>query len=287
MSGRHSMLWTHEGVSLSRLITKETLDAVLDFQIRDDDIVVASFPKTGTHWLSEIAVKILRAAGKTEESMDTMTSGPMEATRPTATQPSYITLADIPSPRLVVTHLPIQFAPKGISKPQNKVKVLVPMRNPKDTAVSMFHFYKKLWRLMGVNMELRWEEFVEDVRSGMVSFGDYCDWLVGWWQMRDNPHFLFLKYEDMKKDLLSAVKTIVAFLEVDLDESTIKDIAEDSTFDNMKAGLDNSTIAERRGIARKGIIGDWKNTFSSEESAAFDAWCEKKLGGTGLTFDFE
>ncbi|CAH1267174.1 SULT2A1 [Branchiostoma lanceolatum] len=208
MSGRHSMLWTHEGVSLSRVITKETLDAVLDFQIRDDDIVVASFPKTGTNWLAEIAVKILRAAGKTDKSVDSMEFGPMEMKRPTATQPGYITLADMPSPRLVMTHLPVKFAPQGISKPQNK-------------------------------------------------------------------------------DLLSAVKTIVAFLEVDLDEATVKDIAEASTFDNMKAGLDNSTIAERRGIARKGIIGDWKNTFSSEESAAFDAWCEKKLGGTGLTFDFE
>ncbi|XP_066287342.1 sulfotransferase 1B1-like [Branchiostoma lanceolatum] len=287
MSGRHSMLWTHEGVSLSRAITKETLDAVLDFQIRDDDIVVASFPKTGTNWLAEIAVKILRAAGKTDKSVDSMEFGPIEMKRPTATQPGYITLADMPSPRLVMTHLPVKFAPQGISKPQNKVKVLVPMRNPKDTAVSRFHFMKKVWRLMNVNMELRWEEFVEDFRSGMVPFGDYCDWLVGWLEMRDDPHFLFLKFEDMKKDLLSAVKTIVAFLEVDLDESTVKEIAEASTFDNMKAGLDNSTIAERRGIARKGIIGDWKNTFSSEESAAFDAWCEKKLGSTGLTFDFE
>ncbi|CAH1268606.1 SULT1C3 [Branchiostoma lanceolatum] len=89
------------------------------------------------------------------------------------------------------------------------------------------------------------------------------------------------------KDLLSAVKTIVTFLEVDLDESTVKDIAEASTFNNMKPVLDNSTMAESRHIARKGIVGDWKNTFSTEESEAFDTWCEKKLGGTGLTFDFE
>ena len=29
--------------------------------------------------------------------------------------------------------------------------------------------------------------------------GDYFDHVLGWWQMRDDPHFLFVKYEDMKK----------------------------------------------------------------------------------------
>ncbi|XP_078684600.1 sulfotransferase 1B1-like [Branchiostoma floridae x Branchiostoma belcheri] len=105
--------------------------------------------------------------------------------------------------------------------------------------------------------------------------------------MRDDPHFLFIKYEDMKKDLLSAVKNIAAFLEVDLDESTVKDIAEASTFNNMKPDLDGSNMAERQAIARKGIVGDWKNMFSPEQSQAFDAWYERKLGGTGISFDFE
>ncbi|XP_066285898.1 sulfotransferase 1B1-like [Branchiostoma lanceolatum] len=280
-------LWTHRGVSFPRDVTKETLDVLPSFQIRDGDVVVASYPKTGTNWLIEIVVKILRAAGKTEESSDTIQVGPMELKRPTATQPGYMKLAELPSPRLVWTHLPIQFAPNGISKPQNKVKVLVPMRNPKDTAVSAFHFFKKSMLIKGVNLDLRWEDFAQEFSAGTVPNGDFCDYVSGWWQMRDDPHFLFLKYEDMKKDLLSAVKTIVTFLEVDLDESTVKDIAEASTFDNMKPDLDNSTIPPRRHVARKGIVGDWKNYFSTEESEAFDAWCEKKLAGTGLTFDFE
>ncbi|CAH1248697.1 SULT1C3 [Branchiostoma lanceolatum] len=288
MSQLRNVLWTHQGLSLPHNVIKETLDVLPGFQIRDDDVVVASYPKTGTNWLTEIVVKILRASGKTEESVDTMTVGAMELRRPTAPQPGYVKLAELLSPRLLITHLPIQFAPKGISKPQNKVKVLVPMRNPKDTAVSMFHFSKEIIPLLGGNADdLRWEDFVQDYSAGIVPYGDFCDHVLGWWQMRDDPHFLFLKYEDMKKDLLSAVKTIVTFLEVDLDESTVKGIAEASTFNNMKPVLDNAAAAERRHIARKGIVGDWKNYFSTEESEAFDAWCEKKLGGAGLTFDFE
>ncbi|XP_035699590.1 sulfotransferase family cytosolic 1B member 1-like [Branchiostoma floridae] len=119
--------------------------------------------------------------------------------------------------------------------------------------------------------------------------------------MRDDPNLLFLKYEDMKKDLPSAVKAIVTFLEVDLDESTIKSIAEASTFNNMKVDLDNSKMAERQLIARKALlyirffaspyrhcyVGDWKNMFTPEQSEAFDAWYEEKFAGTGITFDFE
>ncbi|XP_035659223.1 sulfotransferase family cytosolic 1B member 1-like isoform X2 [Branchiostoma floridae] len=283
-------IWEYKGVCFPRDLTMETLDVLPDFQIRDDDIVVATFPKTGTNWLVEIVAKILQAVGITDRSGENFISpGPLELKLPTRPHPGYVTQAETPSPRLMITHLPIEFQPKGISKPQNKVKILVPMRNPKDTVVSLYHFGNKVMELTGVRLtdNIPFDAFAQNFLNGKVPYGPYEDHVLGWWQMRDDPHFLFLKYEDMKKDLLSAVKAIVAFLEVDLDESTIKGIAEASTFNNMKADMDNSKIAERQAIARKGIIGDWKNMFSQELSEAFDTWYEKKFSGTGITFDFE
>ena len=38
---------------------------------------------------------------------------------------------------------------------------------------------------------------------------------------------------------------------------------------------------------RKGIIGDWKNHFSPEQSARFDAEYTRRMSGTGLAFDSE
>ncbi|XP_078684590.1 sulfotransferase 1B1-like isoform X2 [Branchiostoma floridae x Branchiostoma belcheri] len=284
MSAANKVTWEYKGVALFQNISKETMEAMSTFQIRDDDIVVASYPKTGTNWLLEIVLKIRRAAGKAEASL---VLSPMEMKLQTLPQPGYIDLVEMPSPRIMLTHLPIQFMPPGVSKPQNRVKVLVPMRNPKDTAVSMYHYVHIIWKLIGYTVNIPWEEFAQNFIEGKVPWGDYCDHLLGWWQMRDDPHFLFIKYEDMKKDLLSAVKTIAAFLEVDLDETTMKDIAEACTFDNMKTELANSDRPDKRTIARKGIVGDWKNMFSLEQSQAFDAWYERKLGGTGISFDFE
>ncbi|XP_066303366.1 sulfotransferase 1C2-like isoform X2 [Branchiostoma lanceolatum] len=216
-----------------------------------------------------------------------MDVGPIEMTRPSATLPGYIRLAEMPSPRLVKTHLPVPFAPPGISKPQKKVKVFVPMRNPKDTAVSLYHYAHNMWQLRDFKVTIPWEQFAQNFINGNVPYGDYCDHLLGWWQMCDDPHFLFLKYEDMKRDLLSAVKTVVAFLDVELEESALTAVAEACTFDNMKTEMANSEIPEIRLLPRKGIVGDWKNMFSPEQNKAFDTWYEKKLGGTGITFDFE
>ncbi|CAH1245938.1 SULT1C2 [Branchiostoma lanceolatum] len=168
-----------------------------------------------------------------------------------------------------------------------QVKVLVPMRNPKDTAVSLYHYAHNMWKLRDFKVTIPWEQFAQNFINGNVPYGDYCDHLLGWWQMCDDPHFLFLKYEDMKRDLLSAVKTIVAFLDVELEESALTAVAEACTFDNMKTEMANSEIPEIRMLPRKGIVGDWKNMFSPEQNKAFDTWYEKKLGGTGITFDFE
>jgi len=56
------------------------------------------------------------------------------------------------------------------------------------------------------------------------------------------------------QDINSEVKKIAKFLEAELDSATIADIAERCTFEGMKATLDNSRYADRRVMARKGLL---------------------------------
>jgi hypothetical protein len=37
---------------------------------------------------------------------------------------------------------------------------------------------------------------------------------------------------------------------------------------------------------RKGIVGDWRNHFSTEQNERFDALYLEKMSGTSLQFDF-
>jgi hypothetical protein len=38
---------------------------------------------------------------------------------------------------------------------------------------------------------------------------------------------------------------------------------------------------------RKGVIGDWKNFLTADQSAQMDAICAERLKGTGLTFEYD
>lgn len=72
-------------------------------------------------------------------------------------------------------------------------------------------------------------------------------------------------------------------------------VVKGSTIDKMKANPYTNfswlpptmyTLDKINPFVRKGIVGDWKNHFTSEQSAMFDAVYQEKLKGTGLSFDF-
>ena len=105
-----------------------------------------------------------------------------------------------------------------------------------------------------------------------------------------------MKYEDMIKDLRGSVQKIAQFMCYNLDDSVIDKITEQCTFDSMKANplanpdclrvLDkvkkNSTP-----FLRKGIIGDWRNHFTDEQSSRLDDEYVKRMRGTGLELSFD
>ena len=108
---------------------------------------------------------------------------------------------------------------------------------------------------------------------------------------------MFLKYEDLKNDLSGSVKAIAQFMGYSLDDATIDKIAKLSTFESMKddpLATPDSLAEEEIGVVpnstpfmRKGVIGDWKNHFSDEQSARLDAEYTKRMSGTGLVFNYE
>ncbi|XP_066302017.1 sulfotransferase 6B1-like [Branchiostoma lanceolatum] len=277
------------GIRYPPHVKKENLEALAEFDIRDDDIVLVAFPKAGSNWILEIVNKILVTSGKIDisSSDDMIAMGKLEFQYSHEPRPRHVMLQECASPRVILTHLSPDTAPPGISHPQNKVKIIVVMRNPKDTAVSYFHFEQKRRSMDGRKPLPSWDEYSQLFLAGKHTYGCFFDHVLGWWQKHDDPHFLFLKYEDMKKDLPSAVKTVAEFLQVKMDDASIESIAHACTFSNMKGTLDNSRFYDRAVLARKGRVGDWKTMFTDEQSKFFDQKFKTKLEGTGLHFDFE
>ena len=110
----------------------------------------------------------------------------------------------------------------------------------------------------------------------------------------DAENILFVKYEDMKKDLRGVVEQVADFVGYDLDPFVVDRIVEGSTFRSMKnnpaTNLTTNSIFKRRfgckEFIRKGIIGDWMNMFTVSQSKLFDDKYERLMKGTGLQFNF-
>ena len=162
------------------------------------------------------------------------------------------------------------------------------MRNPKDLIVSYFNF-------VSLMRSIKWNQFWTNFITGESIYGDTFDHILSWWTHRDSPNILFLKYEDMKKDLSQVVSKIASFLQVDLSLEVVQKIADLTTFDKMKTNgtanyswekvLDNKE--GKPSFLRKGTVGDWKNHLTAEESAAIDRKYEEKFKDTGIVFDFD
>ena len=104
---------------------------------------------------------------------------------------------------------------------------------------------------------------------------------------------LILKYEDVKKNLLSTVAKIAKFIGQDISKELVEEIAHRTTFENMKkdstANYEWMNHIHRDNLnpyLRKGEVGGWKDYLTSEQAAIIDSIYEKRLKPVGLDLEF-
>ncbi|CAI5781301.1 sulfotransferase 2B1-like [Podarcis lilfordi] len=128
----------YKGIPFSpEFFSEETLSYVEnDFQLLDDDIVNLTYPKSGTHWMSEI-LSLIQSQGDPSWVQNV----PLWERAPWIELDDNLQIAlKNPPPRLLATHLPFQLFPKSFL--HSKAKVVYTLRNPRDAMVSSYHFIK-------------------------------------------------------------------------------------------------------------------------------------------------
>ncbi|XP_010366958.1 sulfotransferase 2B1 [Rhinopithecus roxellana] len=246
--------------------------------VRDDDIFIITYPKSGTTWMIEIICLILK-----DGDPSWIRSVPIWERAPWCeTIVGAFSLPDQYSPRLMSSHLPIQIFTKAFFS--SKAKVIYMGRNPRDVVVSLYHYSKIAGQLKDPGTP---DQFLRDFLKGEVQFGSWFDHIKGWLRMQGKDNFLFITYEELQQDLQGSVQRICRFLGHPLGKEALGSIVAHSTFGAMKANtmsnytlLPPSLLDHRRGaFLRKGVCGDWKNHFTVAQSEAFDRVYRKQMRG--------
>ncbi|KAL9237877.1 hypothetical protein vseg_012374 [Gypsophila vaccaria] len=303
----HQGMWYHDSH------IKSVLAFQRHFHARDTDLFIASLPKCGTTWLKSLLFAVVNRGRQSDGQSPLLVNHPHELVYSLETDvyggafdyPRPHHLSELPSPRLLSTHLPYTSLPESIKT--SNCRILYISRNPLDMLVSLYYFsmnaIKKylsvnIWRrIMGVFYKPpSKEDFFRALYEEKFPFGPFFENVIGYWKMSlERPDkVLFLKYEEMKEDPSRYLKNIAEFVGMPFSaeeeaEGVITQIMELCSIKNMKeldvnkSGVINE-LFEKKTYFRKGEVGDWTRHFSPSMAEKITKLMAEKLDGTGLTF---
>jgi len=264
-----------------------------NFPLRSDDVWVVTFPKCGTTWTQEMVWMITHDCD-TEAAKEKLQTRSPFIEMPTLLQntdkPSPMALdkvGQVPSPRVVKTHLPFYLLPSHLV---DTCKVVYVVRNPKDVIVSYFHHHKII-NFHNFTGDI--DKFAEYFMNDEVYYAPFFGHILDGWAKKDHPNVLFLFYEDMKKNLRGEIEKVCAFLGKTLSEDQLQQLTKHLHFDSVSKNTainfieSNKDKQEACKFVRKGKTGDWKNHFSPELNRRIEEWIEKSLDGSDLKFTME
>jgi len=233
-----------------------------NLEVWPDDVFILSFPKSGNTWTRFLIANLMYPDTPADFSnINRLTPDPEASSKRE--------LARMPRPRIIKSH--------QYFDPRYK-RVIYVVRDPRDVALSQFHFYRKRGLLEdGYPPERFAPRFVAGETTPYGSWGEN---VAGWLATRQNrPGFLLLRYEDMLEDAARELNKVASFLEIPPDAERIANAVRRSTADEMRkleksqARLWSSTKGTRQDVpfVRAAKSGGWRTGLPEAAVAQLEA----------------
>lgn len=280
--------------SKSRELHSHHFDSTIwnDLQFRSDDIIIASYAKSGTTWLQQIVAQMLFngdpdvAVAEISPWLD-LRVPPKEVKLPMVEAQTHR--------RIMKTHLPVDalvFSPEA--------KYLYIARDGRDVVWSLYNHHanaNQVWYgalndtpgRVGppiapppADIHAYWQRwFAEDG----FPFWPFWENVRTWWAIRGLPNVRFVHFNDLKHDLPGQMRNIASFLGIEVDANRWPQMLEHCSFDWMKK---NGAKTVPMGGAfwdagadvfiNKGTNGRWRDTLTAAESTEYEARAIVELG---------
>ncbi len=242
-------------IQREKLIFKKRVQ--VDYRPKSDDIFLVSYPKSGTTWVQHILYQLLHE-GAIDYKHISEVSPFFDVPYP---QQHF---EEVPSPRILKSHLPYGSMPKA------DLKIIYVFRNVEDVLLSYYHHYQSLHGFKG-----SLEQFLSLYERQGVYSGYWGLHVHDWLKNKKGKRVHFVRYEALVQDFDNELIRLAHFLEVGLRPDIADKIKEQSSFDFMKLHEEKFDyqyeLQKKRARAvpghhiRKGKIGEGQEQLSSAE----------------------
>jgi len=263
-----------------------------DFRFRDDDIVIATYAKSGTTWVQQIVSQLLFDGA---EGLEVAEMSPWLDLR---VPPKDVKLPVVEAQthrRFIKTHLPVDalvYSPHA--------RYIYIGRDGRDVVWSMHNHH--------FNANASWYEALNDT-PGLVGppierptadlrqyFLDWLDrdghpfwpfWenIRSWWEIRSLPNLLLLHFENLKRDMPGEIARVAAFLGIDVPADRWHAIVEHCGFDYMKSNAVRSVPlggafwdGGAATFVHRGVNGRWRDVLTADDCRRYEETAATELG---------
>lgn len=289
-----SRAWANNWPVKTRELHSHHFDSTIwnDFRFRDDDIVIATYGKSGTTWMQQIVAQLIFGG------QEGLSVGDMSFWMDLRVPPAPEKMAAVEAQthrRFLKTHLPVDalvFSPqaKYIYIGRDGRDVLWSLYNHHANANALFYdLVNNTPGLVGPPLEpptssIR-QYFQDWLQGDGYPFWSLWENMRSWWEVRHLPNVLLVHYAQLKADLPGQMRRIAEFLEIPIDEGQWDSLVEHCTFDYMKrhaeqvAPLGGQIFAGgAKTFINKGTNGRWRDVLTAEDIDWYEDMAQAQLG---------
>ncbi|WP_221793953.1 sulfotransferase domain-containing protein [Oceanobacter mangrovi] len=263
-----------------------------DFEFRDDDIIIATYAKSGTTWMQQIISQLLYDGA---EGIDVAERSPWVDMRVPPKSEKLASINAQQGRRFLKTHLwsdALVFS--------EKARYLYIARDGRDVLWSMYNHHSKAndkWYAELNDTPGRVGPPIERPVGDVVQY--FHEWLQrdgypwwpfwshirSWWAIRDLPNVKLVHFNQLKADLPGMIEDIAGFLQIPINPQHWQDIVDHCQFDylrNQGAGtIPHGGEFWDGGVKtffNKGSNGRWRERLSAADIRLYEQRAEQELG---------